>query len=77
MNTSDAGDEPLGEAPELTMPRAVSQLDRQARALTEIRSLHYYRASAEALTDASWPECGWCEVSYPCPTISILDRLGI
>lgn len=38
MNATDDG-EPVGEAPELTMPRVVSLVDRQAQALTEIRAL--------------------------------------
>ena len=38
MNTTDDGDEPVGEAPELTIPRVVSLLDRQTQALNEIRS---------------------------------------
>ncbi|WP_131810456.1 hypothetical protein [Mycolicibacter heraklionensis] len=37
MNTTDDGDEPVGEFSELSIPRVVSLLDRQTQALNEIR----------------------------------------
>lgn len=35
MNATDDGDEPVGEAPEMTMPRVASLVDRQAQALRQ------------------------------------------
>lgn len=47
INATEDQDEPLGEAPELTMPRVASLVDRQAQALNEIRDAH--RRYSEAL----------------------------
>lgn len=39
MNTTEEGDEPMGEFSELSIPRVVSLLDRQTQALNEIREI--------------------------------------
>lgn len=37
MNASEDQTEPMGESPELTIPRVVPLMDRQTQALNEIR----------------------------------------
>lgn len=39
MNATDDGDEPMGESPEVTMPRVARLADRKSQALNEIRAL--------------------------------------
>lgn len=40
VDATDDGDEPLGEAPEVTIAQATTLIDRQAQALNAIRELH-------------------------------------
>lgn len=61
VNATEDGDEPIGEAPELTMPRVASALDRQTAALNEIRAL----ASA------------WADPGAGDAILAVLDRLGV
>lgn len=49
MNTTDDGDEPMGEFSELSIPRVVSLLDRQTQALAEIRN-HLSTVDAKRFT---------------------------
>ncbi|PQM51804.1 hypothetical protein C5U48_12825 [Mycolicibacter virginiensis] len=49
MNATDDGDEPMGESPEVTMPRVASLVDRQAQAFKEIRN-HLSTVDAKRFT---------------------------
>ena len=70
ITASADGDEPLGEAPEVTMPAAARLIDRQAQALNEIRAMH--REAAMSLLDSN---CGECLEPWPCRTVVIIDGL--
>lgn len=70
MNASDDATEPLGEAPELAAtPHRTHLTDRQTQALKEIRALHEH--------STYWSNCRECHDAWPCPTIRILERLGV
>lgn len=82
MNKTDDG-VPVGEAPDLSgLGRMLAAADgirdkteRQARALREIRALHFSRQNiCSALHPQSLCSCG---AEEPCPTVRIIDRNGI
>lgn len=76
MNATDDGYEPIGEAPELTMPRVASLVDRQTAAFKEIRAL-----CAISPFDVLQVEYDWGVVDTPVVTVAditaILERNGL
>ncbi|MDD7813663.1 hypothetical protein PP713_13925 [Mycobacterium sp. CSUR Q5927] len=76
INATDEGDEPVGEYVEVTMPRVAGLIERQGKALNDIRALH---VEVPCTVPCKNPRglCVRCQTHMPCSTISILDRLGV
>lgn len=78
MNATDDGLEPIGEAPEVTMPQVVDAITRQVQVLGEIRALH-----RRVVTDAYSAYCWECRdvtgrrVLWPCETMRIVERVAL
>lgn len=58
MNACDDGDEPMGEHPELTMPRTVGLIDRQTAALAAIREYARWLEDTPGCGDEPSPASG-------------------
>lgn len=75
MDTTDDGFEPVGEAPELTMPRVTRLVDQQARIIAEVTALHEHMYDGPAVD--AWEYCGHCATTWPCETMRIFERVAL
>lgn len=75
MNATDDGTEPVGEAPQVTMPQVVDEITRQVRIVTEVTALHEHMYDGLALD--AWEYCGHCKTTWPCETMRIVERVAL
>lgn len=75
VNATDDGDEPMGEAPEVTIARVAALVDRQAQALGEIRVWAEQRQLVFDDDSRSMYAAGILNAAHD--MLAILDRLGV
>ena len=84
MNASEQGDEPLGEAPEITTPEvralraAAATIEVETRQLNSVRETIRRVCGLHQHMRCGLREfCSHCQTTYPCETMRIIEAMPL